>query len=443
MSLVIGFSANIYAYPFNIVPKSGTALPTRLVPGETVNAYYTVSNTTFLPFTITGNFVQYLPNLPGPNVTQAFTDPTYTDICQQPFALQPTGSVGDSCTLKLVISGPVQSVCQDADDIPHCLFICMSDQISCVGTDYVLNVSGMNSMAYVANNDSSDTISVCTVNNGLLGTCTPFTDPNNTLSFPIDIVINSAKTLAYVANSGNNTISVCPVNTNGTLGACTTQPNFGLNTVFTGLTFNSNQTLLYVTNFGENNIATCQIDNITGSLISCIETNGNDTIVQPDGSIAFNPGDTLAYVADAASNVVLICPVDGTSGTFLVSCTSFQNSNFGNMSGVFATATHVYVSFVSNSTNDSTILICEISGNTLINCVSSTGVDSGNNPTFNFTDFNAINIFIDTSHNVAYIPNGGNNTVSICPVKGDGTFDICTVSDGNSTFKTPDGITVL
>ncbi|MDF1683697.1 MAG: beta-propeller fold lactonase family protein [Legionellaceae bacterium] len=48
-----------------------------------------------------------------------------------------------------------------------------------------------------------------------------------------------------------------------------------------------------------------------------------------------------------------------------------------------------------------------------------------------------IQIIPQTRQQMAYIPNTGNNTVSICPVETDGNLSACTVTDGNGTIFEP------
>lgn len=127
------FAANLSQafpfYPFNIVPKSGTTLPTTLILGNPVTAFYTVTNNTLEQRN--GNFIKYLP----PNVAQVTSG---VGNCGATFNLAPQGAAGDSCTLELTISGPVNG----SDPNPHNhLFACFPSGITCAGTNYELNVS--------------------------------------------------------------------------------------------------------------------------------------------------------------------------------------------------------------------------------------------------------------------------------------------------------------
>ena len=72
-------SSASYALPFNVVPIAGTALPTLVLAGSTVPAYYTVTNLTMAQRN--GNYVKYLP----PNVTQVMAGGTFADTCGATF----------------------------------------------------------------------------------------------------------------------------------------------------------------------------------------------------------------------------------------------------------------------------------------------------------------------------------------------------------------------
>ena len=87
----------------------------------------------------------------------------------------------------------------------------------------VLNNSG--TIAYVTNTDSTNTVSICPIqNDGTFGTCV---DSGNTFNAPIWIVLNGDGTKAYVTNNTTNTVSVCPINSDGSFGACQNAGNIG------------------------------------------------------------------------------------------------------------------------------------------------------------------------------------------------------------------------
>lgn len=84
---------------FNISPKAGTSLPDSVAEGDTVSAFYTVTN---LTRTLRNNYtVQGLPN----TVSQNSTSNSYPDVCSNPISL----AAKASCTLVLDIRGTVQS----------------------------------------------------------------------------------------------------------------------------------------------------------------------------------------------------------------------------------------------------------------------------------------------------------------------------------------------
>lgn len=121
-----------HALPFNIFPVPGFSLPTSVISGQTVYAFYTVENNT--GSTRVNNFVKYLP----PNVQQVTSNNMYPDLCAAQFTLAARGMAGSSCTLILSISGAVNA----QDPAPHHhLFVCFPGGISCVGTSQSLNVT--------------------------------------------------------------------------------------------------------------------------------------------------------------------------------------------------------------------------------------------------------------------------------------------------------------
>ncbi|STY31105.1 BNR/Asp-box repeat containing protein [Legionella wadsworthii] len=127
-------SITCYALPFHITPLG--KLPTTVPKGSSVNATYTVTNNTLS--TRLNNFVKWFPS----NVTQVL-EPTDATVCPLFFNLGPHGSINQSCTLKLKISGAVNR----DDPNPHNhLFVCFPGGKTCAGPSIVdsLNVSVSN-----------------------------------------------------------------------------------------------------------------------------------------------------------------------------------------------------------------------------------------------------------------------------------------------------------
>lgn len=124
LSLFLLISTQVYALALTIVPKEGTTFPTQMTPGYNVTAYYTVINSS--SSTLKDLYVKSLPH----NVSQVTTNGNYADTCGATFSLEP----GESCTLQLLISGPVTSNSSDL------LFICLPGGKSCYGTAFPLEV---------------------------------------------------------------------------------------------------------------------------------------------------------------------------------------------------------------------------------------------------------------------------------------------------------------
>ena len=125
-----------YALVFNIVPKSGTSLPTTVPYNGSVYAFYTVQNNTSM--VRYGNTVRNLPA----NVSNVTTHSFYSDTCGASFDLAPKGQSGDSCTLQLLISGAVNGLPKP--------FVCFAGNTKggCAGTNSQLNVTVESAVNY-------------------------------------------------------------------------------------------------------------------------------------------------------------------------------------------------------------------------------------------------------------------------------------------------------
>lgn len=125
LSLLLFCTTNVFALPLTIVPKADTNFPTQMTPGYNVTAYYTITNNT--ASTLHELYVKSLPR----NVSQVTTNGDYADTCGATFDL----NSGESCTLQLLISGPVDGSVGDK------LFVCSPGGKTCSGTAYPLKVS--------------------------------------------------------------------------------------------------------------------------------------------------------------------------------------------------------------------------------------------------------------------------------------------------------------
>jgi len=196
---------------------------------------------------------------------------------------------------------------------------------------------------------------------------------------------------AYIANDDeSNIVTLCPVNLDGSLG-----DNFGECTPLSDGTFNIPE----------------------------------DVIVSPKA--AFTGGVTMAYVANAGNNTISVCPVnqDGTFGYCKTPAFTDLSFNFG-YTGLRLSAdlTTLYVTnYWSN-----TISTCPVNLDGTLSgaCTAYAGLP-------NTAPFNGPNgrIVVNLANTHTYVPNYGNNSVSIC----DSAFASCTY-DSDSNFNDPIGL---
>jgi DNA-binding beta-propeller fold protein YncE len=450
---LLGSTAS-FALPFNVAPKAGTSLPTTVLQGGTVTAYYTVTNNTQAQRN--NNYVKYLP----PNVTQVTSGGTYPDTCGATFNLVKTGGAGDSCTLQLTISGPVDG---NDPDSHHHLFVCFPGGVTCAGTNSPLNVtvstplkftvggtvSGLNAgNSLVLQDNGGDTLTVSAngsftfptaLANGATYAVTILTQPtgqtctvtngngiiNNTNVINVTISCSSsssrASLFAYVTNAdlGNSSVSYCPINSDGSFGACNTTGN-GFSTP-DGITINPTGSFAYVTNATNNTVSYCPI-NSNGTFGTCTST-GNG-FSNPAG-IAISPTGNFAYVANHNNSTVSYCPINsnGTFGTCSTTGIGFvvPDGIAINPAGSFAYVT---------DQNLNTVFYCSINSNGSFGTCTPTG-----------SGFNApAGIAINPAGTFAYVTSQNNSTVFYCPINSNGSFGTCTATGSGIAF--PVGIAI-
>lgn len=508
-----------FAAPFSIVPQAGTTLPTQVVIGNIVNAFYTVTNTTASPHS--GNYVKTLP----PNVTQVLADPSIPNLCGSTFQLNPNAN----CTLELNINGAVNA----SDPNPaHHLFVCLGGCTTCcAGTNFPLNVTTTSGAVLVSLSISplNDTMpisatqqfvatanysdgsavdvssqarwastngSVASISTGGLvtansagGTTISATFGGLSASTPLTVAIR-----AYTANAGTNSIIVCQVNsTSGALSACVNNSDASFNLPL-GVILNTSANFAYVANFSANTVSICGVDHSTGSFSTCSSSTGGSTFNGPQRAM-LNPANTLLYVANGGSSTISICPVidngaslgacatpstgDGTfnnpqdiifspDGTYayvanvnntISICTLNNDGSFkvctatmGNDSGGTNTFnvpfgisfnladSVIYVANYMNGTLPNTVSICPLTGggSSIGTCTTTTGPNGIGTATFNFSGNTETQLWMQTTINYGYVPNSGNNTVSICPINADGlSLGACFTSTGETSGGTP------
>ncbi len=419
-----------HALPFTITPKAGVALPTSITTGNTVTAYYTVFNNTASQRN--NNFVKYLP----PNVSQVTQGGDYNDTCGSTFNLAAKGQAGSSCTLQLLISGPVYA---NAVNAAHHLFVCFPGGKSCAGTPNALNITQTDAspptpplpvlpFAYLTDETSGSTNPiVCEINttgNDLV-ICS---DSTATTLSTRSVTINPTKTLVYFgspAPSGQQ-IQSCPIQSDGSLATCVNaSPGYDANFP-NGLAFNHAGTRLYISDFLSGGVQVCTANTDTGVITPCASAGSN--ISGPLG-ITINSANTVAYVTNSAGNV-FSCAINGTTGA-LSNCTA-ASATIAGAFGLAIQGSYLYVTTQANSL----VYKCALTQAGSIGNCTTTGTN------FNNTQGIAIN----AAGTVAYVVNQGNASVTYCNIDAStGELSGCTNQaplPGNPTAATITGIAV-
>jgi DNA-binding beta-propeller fold protein YncE len=401
----------------NIVPTSTTARTLHLAANGSATLIYTVTNN--VRVNVDHLVIDPYYNIPGTPLTLAVQN----NLC--------TGTLtpGGSCTFQLAIQSktPATTVLEPR----VCTFSGATCSVPVLADRMTIATGGVaRSVAYIANSSPNGPISICPVNaDGSLGSCIAATDTS--FNIPNGMVVNSKATILYVTNFGNNTLSLCPINQNGSLGTCTVSPGGGTFDSPDGVALNPAGTIMYVSNLSTPTVSICQILS-DGSIGSCGTSNGNGTF---DGmqSITLNADGTYAYICNFTN--VSICPImpNGTFGTCVL---ADGNGTFNEPEGVSFSPDNT-TAYVGNFGNN-TISLCPIlqdgSGHF------GTCVVSGGNGTFDFSADEVVGLFMASPSHIGYIPNNGNNTVSICPVNGT-TLGTCAVNT-DSTYNSPTFMTL-
>ena len=429
-----------YALPFTLVTKAGTLLPTTVGVGNSVSAYYTLSNNTLSMRN--NNYVKYLP----PNTFQVTTNGTYADTCSTTFNLAPAGRVGSTCTLQLTITGPVNA--RDPDPHHH-LFACFPGGLVCAGTINSLNVQQVpsnlssitltpnpirlqmgsssqikatathpdgtstdisNQVVWSSSNPSVATVSSTGLVTAISSGSTNITATSGSITSAVDVVTVFIPT-AYVSNFLASTIEYCQL-LNGTFNNCTTTGS-GFNTPVS-IALNPNASFLYVPDNGlAATVSVCSI-NADSSLGTC---NYNTVNISPTG-IIINSNNTYAYLTN---DIVGYCQID--TNAQLINCAATATGlNHANQIALNSANTYAYI-----TRNNSTDLVtaCAIQNDgSLNNCTDvATGIS------------NPAGIAINPANTFLYVTSVGNNLVYYCPVLADATLGPCV--DTGGTFNGP------
>jgi DNA-binding beta-propeller fold protein YncE len=352
-ALMMLFSVhNVFAANFNITPY-GT-LPTTVTTGQTVPAYFTVTNMTNTARN--GYFIQGLPA----TVTQNTTSPN----CSNPINLV----ANTSCQLRLDITGAVSAS----------FAICKGN--SCTTATTPLNVSVSSAppsprYAYVANYSNS-TVSACPIiTGGLFGDCVSSGNTGVAFDNSFGVTLNNTGTFAYVSNYGDSKVLVCPIITGGLFGDCVDSGNTGVTfNQPSNITLNAAGTIAYVSNEGAGDVYVCPI--ISGGLFGdCVASGNTGVSFTTPAGITLNSAGTIAYVGNNSGSTVSICPI--ITGGLFGDCVASGNTGvaFAQPTGVILNSAGTQA-YVTNSFNNAVSVCPIISGGLFGDCINSgnTGV---------------------------------------------------------------------
>lgn len=353
----------------------------------------------------------------GLSEPQQFTaTATYEDETTADVTSEVTWASSNTDAATLSEAGLASSVAVGTSNITATLDTITSDAVS-------LEVKQM--YAYISN-FNNNTVSICPVSaDSSLGACTASTG-TDTFSQPLSIAFVADGSWAYITNFDNSTVSICPVESDGTFGACSTSTGSATFIGSDGAVINAANTHLYITNYTFATTSICPINTTDGSIGDCTTTTGDGTFDQPQ-CIGLH-GD-FAYIANL-TDTVSICSVSSADASLSDCTTSTGDGTFLTPEGIsfHPDGTFMYV----GNQETSLISICPLNADgSLGTCTTSSG-----NDTFDFSVFTLAASFTSGSNGYGYVPNSGNDTVSVCPVNADGTLGTCTVAS-DDTFDQP------
>lgn len=348
--------------------------------------------------------------------------------CPSPFTL---AGLNDSCLLTLNIAenasnatlneGPIACEADGNGSQLQCYRPSYTDRIRIIARDEEQQ------FAYIPNIDG-DTVSVCPINDGgSFDTCQAF-DGGGVFNRPIASAIHPSGNYLYVASVGGGSVASCVINDDRSIGTCTQSVQFiNPNTV----SINPEATLLYVNNVGNGDLSICPI-NIDGSLGLCqVFTDEGNT-----GS-AFNRVGSLFYELSRANNTVGYCSLN-VDGSLIVPCPTTDLTGLAsNIYGLSLSFSGKYI-YIAN-TDVSTVTKCLINSN---GSVSTDCTQYDGEGTFSFLVGGALGLNMTSTNGYGYVPNTGNNTVSICRIESNGAINVCSaVSD--ATFNQPRSVSIF
>jgi hypothetical protein len=407
--------SDAFAANFNIAPYG--VMPTAVHRGETVSAYFTVTNLTST--SRNGYTVEKLPA----TVTQNTTPPN----CSNPINLGPNAS----CQLQLDITGAVSAR----------VGVCKGSSCTRAATRLNVTESLMPRFAYVTENLGPPVL-VCPVDpstGGLVGAQCVSAGGGLSAVSPQGIQISNDGHTAYITAPAQGLDSYayqCSiVSTTGQFSGCTgtliTSPAYYVaNLGF--LTLNTSNNLAYLVN--EEGVIACSI---SGNTIqgNCVDTG----LVGSNGpwvGIALNTANNIAYVGTYGNATVTTCGVSGATFNMCGSKTGDGVISFALPIGVMLNraGTILYISDFGNQVvyGCDAISSAETSSTTFNHCFIATSGLSG---------FYPWGITLNTANTVAYVTDS-QSQVYTCGILPDGRFSTCVPTTGY-VFDEPNEVALL
>ncbi|MFA6302232.1 MAG: hypothetical protein WC627_03755 [Legionella sp.] len=363
---------------FSITPLEDVALPNAITLGQTVVAYYVVTNKTNQP--LNGYSVS---GLPRDIVITDNTAPNYYNclpMCSDPVNL----AEHDSCLLQLDITGPINSN----------FALCKGN--SCTTASEPLRVEKgalpeHARYAYVTQYSNDVAVQVCEVNHHDHGL-------EECKSAGGGAILQGLRTSGIQIGNGGSTAYLT-----------------------------AEQNLPYTFNIIQNYAYQCPIYANTGMFGTCTETEivspsgynpgGAFLALNTDSTMAFLPTIGLAKSLVGNATGVLACPI--ASNTIGGYCTDTGVTNLGQPIGITLNATNT-LAFIGSY--DEFVTTCQVSGTSFTNCGHKTG-DDPMNPLFG----EAIAVALNKTGTILYVTDNSNGFVYGC--------DTSTINTSTNTFS--------
>lgn len=382
-------------FDIQVEVKEGSELPTLVVTGNTVTAYFTIlNNSSSDESNIT---VSELPT----NVTQVIRDGTYEDTCPAVISL----AASAECTLQLTISGAVSS--------SELLAVCRENAIDCTEVSS-LSVRELTSLNITPQSRYFH------INNTQQLTATGILADSTTEDLTSQVTWGSSNTAAASVSSAGLVTGVALGNSNITaeLGSYTSDAT----------TINVVELRAYIVNRTLNSVSLCTIDPDSDAINECADSGAGTIFNNPIG-IRLSVDKTFLYVGNSGNNTVTVCALDETDGTLSDCATS--GSGF-NQPVRFDFNTDGSLVYIANSGTD-TVSVCTVDEDdgSLSDCTSTAGGDI----------LTANDVALDNANAYAYVSDLNSNAVFVCPINDDGLFDTCVDSGAGATFSNTTSMT--